>query len=56
MRDSPQMKTRRPAAIGGCQAVTQGALVAALRARPRTQDGAAERGQTVVCFVQGRVP
>ena len=50
------MKTRRLGAIGGCEARTQGALVATLRARLRTQYRAAERGQAVECFVLKGVP
>src|SRR3954451_3805334 len=40
------MTTRRLRAMGGCDARRQGVQVAALPARPRTEQGATVRGQT----------
>ena len=45
------MTTRRLGAISECDARTQGAFVAALRARLRTTQRAAERGQAAECFI-----
>jgi len=50
------MKTRRLGAIGGCEARTQRlGRSRRLRARPRTTQRAAERGQAAECFVLIRV-